>query len=772
MILQKDTTALDTEPSTGKKSVLGIIILILKILGTILLIALVTAIIFIVFFSIYVNTTLRPQLDITFEDYALTQTSYLYYTDNDTGENKQWTDIMTTEQRTWVDYEDIPQYMIDAAVSIEDKRFFEHDGVDWYRTAGAVYKMFLGKGDDGFGASTLTQQLIKNLTDYDDVTVKRKIIEIFRALEVEKNYDKDEIITWYLNVIYLGENSYGVQAAAQTYFGKDAKDLSLAQCACIIGITNQPTTYNPYYSKENNKIRQETILEEMYGQGYITQDEYTQALDEELVFVRQENEEADSYIYSYYEETVITEAITALMEQTDLSEEAAKTRVYNGGLSIYTCIDMDVQDKLDCVYTDLDAIPATTGSNQQLQSAMTIEDPEMGKIVALSGGVGTKEINFGFNRATDATRPPGSSLKPLAVYGPALDTGTITINSTYQDSPITISGQSWPRNDSGVWSYSSYNIKTAVQKSINTIAVRVLQDLGLGVSYSYLKNNLGITTLEDSAEDGKPDINLAPLALGQLTNGVTVQEMTAAYGAIANGGTYIKAKTFNMIYESNGDVLLDNSEPDTSNAFSAQTTDVLTSLLYNAVVSGTGTTAKLSSGMAVAGKTGTTGDNYDRWFCGFTPYYVAACWTGYDTPESIKLSTGNPAAQIWNKVMTLIHEDLDVVKTFEPKSTDTASAAATGYSKVSPSAASPSYAPAQSPSPSETPSEEPSEEPSPSPSEEPSPSPSEEPSPPAVEEPLPSQAQPPPEEHQPSEEPDKHSDENSTQSSLPSEAPN
>lgn len=671
--------------SKNNRNAISILFLILKILGTIILIGISTVAIFAAIFALYVSVAIQPHLDITFEDYALEQTSYIYY-DNASGESEQWSNIMSTQQRTWLDFEEIPQYMIDAATAIEDKRFYEHSGVDWYRTFGALYTMFFSDGDDSFGGSTITQQLIKNLTGDDEVTVKRKIIEIFRALEVEKNYTKEEIITWYLNVIYLGESSYGVQAAANTYFGKDAGDLSLAECACIIGITNRPTAYNPYYSEDNCKARQGLVLQAMYEQGYITYSDYTEAVNYELIFASTENEESINYIYSYYEETVITEAISALIEEKDLSEEAAKTLVYNGGLHIYSCINMEIQEKLDSIYTVLDEIPSTYGSDQQLQSAMTIQDPNTGYIVALVGSVGEKNINFGFNRATQATRPPGSSIKPLSVYGPALDTGTITVNSTYKDSPLNLNGRLWPKNDSGKWSYSSYTITTAVQRSINTIAVRVTQDLGLDTSYYYLTERLGLTTLVD-----EKDKNLAPLALGQMTNGVTVQEMTSAYCSIANGGTYIKAKTFFKICDSNGDVVLDNSEPKGTIAFSTQTTDTLTSLLYNAVQNGTGTNAKLSSGMAVAGKTGTTGENNDRWFCGFTPYYVAACWTGYEYPESIKLTAGgNPAAQLWNKVMTLVHEDLKVITSFEPKSNDneTAVSSANSSINITPSASS------------------------------------------------------------------------------------
>ena len=650
--------------AAGTRTVGSTIMFILKILGTILLIGVTTGLMFVCIFAFYVKTTLQSQLDITFEDYALQETSYLYYQD-DSGNMVQWQEIYSDSKRTWADLDEIPEYMVQAAVAIEDKRYYEHDGVDWYRTAGAFYTMFFGQGDDSYGASTITQQLIKNLTGEDDVTVKRKIMEIFRALEVEKYYDKDEIMTWYLNVIYLGQNAYGVQAAAETYFGKDVGDLTLAECASIIGITNSPSAYNPYFNyggingEENNKTRQVEILYQMYEQGYITYDEYTEAVAQPLEFVNRNVDEVVDYVYSYYQETVINDAIDAIVAEKDLSRKAAETMVYNGGLKIYTCIDKSIQEKVDSIYEDLNEIPSVTGSSAQFQSAMTIQDPETGYIVAIAGGVGEKTINFAYNRATDAQRLAGSSLKPLAVYGPALDTNVISLGSTYEDSPSQkVNGLDWPKNDSNTYSNKMVNIKTAVQQSLNTIAVRITDQMGPQVSYNYLVNKLGFTTLVDG------DIYLAPMALGQLTNGATVREMTSAYCALANDGVYTESKTFSKILNAEDAVYLDNSTAKSSIAFSLSTTDALTDLLYNAVQNGTGRAANLSSGMAVAGKTGTTGDNWDRWFCGYTPYYVAACWTGYDIPATINAST-NPACVLWKKVMTLVHEDLEVISKFD-----------------------------------------------------------------------------------------------------------
>lgn len=654
----------------GTRSFGSIIMLILKVIGTVLLVAITTGVMFACIFAFYVRTTIQSQIGITLEDYTQPETSFIYYNNSGGGpeEAEVWCEVLASKQRQPVEYEQIPQNMLDAAVAIEDKRFYEHDGVDWYRTIGAFYTMFFGsESDSSFGASTITQQLIKNLTDYDDVTVKRKIVEIFRALEVEKYYSKEEILTWYLNAIYMGQNSYGAQAAAQTYFGKDVSDLSLAECACIVGITNRPTRYDPYYSQEENKKRQETILEEMYNQGYITRDEYTAAVAETLNFVPKGagDEENPDFVYTYYQETVIDDVVKAIQEEKGLSKEAAQTTVYQGGLHIYTCVEKSVQDAVDSIYTNLDEIPSASGSSQQFQSAITIQDPATGYIVAICGGVGQKVKNLVFNRATDAMRPPGSSIKPLSVYGPALDINRITVSSAYEDSPITISGKQWPKNDNGKWSHNTYNITTAVQRSINTIAVRVCQDIGTETSYYYLTEKLGLTTVLDRDENGNTDIDLAPMALGQLTNGATVRDMTSAYCAIANNGMYTQSKTFYLIKDSSGNNFLDNREAKSHIAFQETTAKTLTALLQNAVRSGTGTDARLSSGMAVAGKTGTAGDKKDRWFCGFTPYYTAAVWTGYDTPATITTS-GNPAAKLWNKVMTLINGnlELDVITDF------------------------------------------------------------------------------------------------------------
>ena len=637
----------------------------LRVVLTVLLIVLTTGLLFGCIFAYYVKTTLSTNLDVSLDDFTLSLSSSILCADSN-GEYKELTKLTSTINRVWVDYENIPEDMEHALVAIEDKRFYKHKGVDWYRTVGAFGGMFLSMRNE-FGGSTLTQQLIKNVTGNKDNTVQRKLQEIFQALEFEKTYTKEEIVEGYLNVVYFGQGCYGVQTAAQTYFGKNVWELSLAECASIVGITNNPSKYDPfgaamikdadtgiaYSNREWNKKRQETILYEMYDQGFITYQQYKQAAAEELKFVRGENEAKVTEIYSYYEEAVINDVLNDLMEKKNINRDTARQLLYNGGYQIYSCLDTNIQSIVDNVYENLEALPQPYyKSSQQLQSAIVIMDPYSGNIVAMRGGVGEKTINFGTNRATQSQRPAGSSTKPLSIYGPALEYGLITQNTLINDSPdIELSGiRGWfPANSPNVYD-GIITIRTGLQESKNTVAAQILDKLTPETSYDFLINRLGFTSLVES------DCNYAPLALGQYTNGVTVREMAQAYCSFVNEGTFTYSRTYTKVLDSDGNVVLEN-EPETIQAFSANTAANMCDMLQNAVLCGTGTGAYFS-GVAVAGKTGTTSANKDRYFCGFTPYYVAACWTGYDLPEPMYFYS-NPASQIWKSVMQQIHAGLE-----------------------------------------------------------------------------------------------------------------
>ena len=623
---------------------------VLKAVGTVLLILLVTGMMFACVFAYYVKTCLTPNLDLSLEDFKLNESSTIWYQDS-VGEWRELATLSGKENRIWVDYDQIPWYMEKALVSIEDKRFYEHKGVDWYRTAGAFVTIFTC-GESGYGGSTITQQLIKNLTGEKEVTIQRKLTEIFSALELEKKYDKQEIMEWYLNAVYFGEGCFGVQTAAQTYFGKDVSELSLAECASIVGITNLPTYYDPFYNRQNNKERQETILREMYEQGYIDYTQYRQAVEEELVFTHTPDEGYTQEIMSYYTETVIDDVTQDLMKQKGISEDTARTLLYNGGYQIYSCLDADIQASVDSVYSDLSAIPQTAYSDQQLQSAIVIMDPFEGKVLALCGGVGEKTINLGLNRATGTYRSPGSSIKPIASYGPAVDLGLITPDTLVSDSPnITLKGTSWYPNNDSYTNYGLITIYTALQYSLNTVAAQIVDKLPMGpqTSYDYLTTHLGVTSLVPE------DCDYAPMALGELTYGLTVREMAQAYCPFVNDGIFTYSRTYSLVTDKEGNVVIDNA-PSTIQAFKPNTAYTMTYMMQNGVENGTGGEAALWT-MPVAGKTGSSSNYQDRWFVGCTPYYVAAVWTGYDMPERIHVS-GNPAAQLWKKVMTPVHDGL------------------------------------------------------------------------------------------------------------------
>lgn len=631
-------------------AVAGAIGLALKIILTLVLVLLTTMLLFMCIFAFYVKTSLVDELDISLDDFSLSESSTVF--------DRNGVVLATlsgSENRIWVDYEDIPKNLEHALVAIEDKRFYDHKGVDWYRTVAAVFQSFLSM-DSSFGGSTITQQLIKNLTGDNEVTVKRKLVEIFRALEFEKKYDKEQIIEWYLNAVYFGEGCNGIYTAAQTYFGKEPKDLTLAECASIVGIVNLPTYYSPFYSVENNKKRQEMVLREMYEQGYITYDEYTQAKNEELHFQRSETEVADQDIYSYYVEAVIDDVIADLMEVRGVNYETAETLLYSGGYKIYTSCDSKIQNIVDTYYENLDNFPRVNYStDQQLQSAIVIEDPYTGEIVAMRGGVGEKNANLVLNRATDTTRAPGSSLKPLSVYTPGLDLGIITQNTLVMDGDPTKNLYTlehfsfYPRNSGSQYRDAPVTIRQGLISSLNTVAVQILDKLGIETSYNYLKDVFGITTLVDG------DYGPSPLALGQLTNGVTVREMTQAYSCLVNDGVFIDSRTYTQVVDSNDNIVLDNPIHQ-RNGVRANAARNMLDMMVGSVTSGTSLGAGFS-GMEVAGKTGTSGSSNDRWFAGMTPYYVAVVWTGYDTP--VTMGGSNPAITIWRNIMQQVHEGLE-----------------------------------------------------------------------------------------------------------------
>ncbi len=651
--------------SNGSRTALRILFIILKVIGTMLLVGLCTCVIMGCYAVAYVQNQILPQVEQTLSAISVldvNESSTMYYTDSDTGELVELLTLYEDENRVWVEYEDIPENLINATVAIEDQRFWSHSGVDWIRTAKAILLMFTG--GDIQGGSTITQQLLKNITSNNEVTVQRKVLEIFLALEFEKTHSKEEILEWYLNYIYLGDGCYGVYTAALNYYGKDLDELTLAECASLISITNNPSAYNPYRYPDNNITRRNLVLSQMEAQGMITEEEMLEAQEEELNLNR-ETATTEQVVYTWYEDQVIEDVIADLMDTYNLSETAASNLLYQGGLQIETCLDPEVQAYVDEVYT-VESIGSNSTNGQTLQSAITVIDNSTGNVVALAGGVGEKTGSRLYNRATQAVRPSGSSIKPLSVYAPALDLGLITPYSVVDDTPILMDGSAWPRNATGYYR-GLVTVSDALRLSLNTVAVKVLQDyVTIENSYEYLTEHFGITSLVEAREVNgtvKTDLTLASLALGGLTDGVSTYEMAAAYATFANNGVYKAPRTYSRVImvDSNGKetILLDNTSSSEA-VLKSSTVYYINQMLKSVVTSGTGTTANFS-GMTIAGKTGTTTSNYDRWFVGYTPYYTAAVWIGYDTQETIPSANGSMAMTLWKEVMQPLHADLEDV---------------------------------------------------------------------------------------------------------------
>lgn len=643
------------------------------IVGTVFLIGLCTTLMIGGIFMTYVKTTLVPTLEVRAEDYTMNLSSRIYYQDKETGEWVEYETLYGTENRIWADIEQMPDALWQAAVAIEDHRFFEHNGVDWKRTIGATVNMFIGMKDT-FGGSTITQQLLKNMTGDNSGTVNRKVREIFRALEFEKNYTKEQILELYLNTIYLGKGCYGVQTAANYYFGKDVSELSVAECACLIAITNNPYQYGPMSTlvitredgtqvtaRELNKERQEQILDRMAGRqdtglSYLTEEEADAAKAEVLQFTDGSTSADDLVaaasggvkINSWFVDQVFLDVANDLAEAENISVEAAQQKIYNSGYNIYTTLDPEIQEIAESVYEDRSNLDVTSRNGQKLQSGITIIDPYTGDIVAMVGAVGEKERNLGWNYAT-GRRQVGSSIKPLTVYAPALDAGVVTMASTFDNYPVRLLNNSpWPKNSPQ--GYSGWTtLSKGVASSINTVAVQVVEKLTIPASYAFATEKLGLNLVAD-------DMNTAALGLGGLTHGLSTVEMAAAYATFPNGGVYHEPRTYVKVTASDGETVVLENEGEEHVAMKETTAYFMNTLLQGVINSGTGGSAKFS-GMTIAGKTGTTSENYDRYFVGYTPYYVAAVWTGYDSPEKISYS-GNPAITMWKKVMQKIHEDL------------------------------------------------------------------------------------------------------------------
>ncbi|MBQ2280822.1 MAG: transglycosylase domain-containing protein [Ruminococcus sp.] len=615
-----------------------------KFLLTIFSVLAVAGIVTAISLAIYIIALASEPTGIDLKAKSLNQTSRIFIKDSDTGEFTETRKLYSTENRIWVDNQNIPDYMKEAQVAIEDKRFYEHNGVDWQRTLSAV--AMLATGSDSYGGSTITQQLIKNITDDNEVSINRKLREICKALKLEQEYTKDQILEAYLNVVNYGNNCQGVEAAAQLYFGKSIKDCSLAECAAIAGITQNPSRWNPLIYPENNRERRELILSEMYDQGVIkTKKEYDEAMSEsaKMTFVgfksaSEDEDDEDNDVQNWYYDQLFYDLRDDLALYYNISPDAASEKIYTEGLKIYCAMDEKMQN-----YIEKEAMNIDKSADPSIELGSVLMDFD-GRVIATVGSSNRKTTDLAWDRAAHSALQPGSSIKPLFVYPIAIENKQLYFSSTVLDEPIEkyeydeasggyISG---PKNAYGSY-LGNILLPDAIERSSNAVAVQVMELIG-GPSVAYEQ---AITKMNFKHLTELDGVNTGALSIGGLNGGVTVREMASAYTYMGNEGLYYKPYTYYYITDSEDNIILDNRDAVPKQAYSAETAGIMNRLLHYNVENSQNTYAMYArvSGWDIVGKTGTTDSDRDCWFCGMSPYAVMATWTGFDSPQTISDKT-------------------------------------------------------------------------------------------------------------------------------------
>lgn len=677
----KKTTEKKNTKSNGKKKKRKSVhpaVKALKIFGTlclsVVLIVIITGSIFATALTIYIlnfaDTSTTVNLD---KGVVSSNISRFLYENPDYDENDPDSQeyelyyALKNEQKkvVWVDLEDVPRYVQDAYVYTEDERFYAHDGVDFKRTFSAIVKTLIGSQE---GGSTITQQTIKNVTGDNSASgaagVERKIREIFRAFNVEKVYTKGDILQAYLNIVGLTDGVHdivGIQAAANYYFSKDVSELTLAEAACLAGMTKSPVEYNPLTNRENNRIRQEYCLKQLLENGAISDDEYEEAMNEEIVCTgdpdfssatEYEDETEDQGPTSYYMDDAIDETIQKIADKKGIDLESAKQELYSGGYTIYTNVDIQMQEKIEKEMQDPSNFQNYYLENDDLYSGFIAMDYH-GNVKAVVGGRNEKTDSLGWSNVTDAQRSPGSCIKPIASYAPALEQDLMTWSTLFKDEPITIEEEGekkqWPVNysetgDSENWSYSNMFTWQMLMKSLNTCPAQLIQQMTPAYSYNFLKEKLDISTLTDS------DVNYSPVTVGGFTNGTKLEEIVGAYMIFGNGGRKYEVNYVSKIVDADGNIIYEKNDG-YKQAISESTAFVMNKMMQTVVSQqeGTGRYAKLNN-TVVAGKTGTSSDWKDLTFIGCTPDYVSGVWIGYDEQKKIPTSDYQNIGAIWKNI--------------------------------------------------------------------------------------------------------------------------
>ena len=557
---------------------------------------------------------------------------------------------------------EIPNNLKNAYVAIEDERFYKHHGVDIKRTGAAIGSYVFHRGSSSFGGSTITQQVVKNLTGDSSNKITRKVKEWGKAATLESFMSKDEILSLYLNIIYVGPNVYGIETGANYYFNKSVKDLSLEECAFLAGINNSPNSYNPYGDTNNTekiKARTKTVLSKMLELKYINEDEYNTAVanvDNGLKF-KKGKIETDDAIYSYHTDALISQLIDDIANKKKITKAFATNYINMAGLTIYSTQKTSIQNQMEKEFEKTKYQLASKTGGDSSQAAMVIIDHKTGQVVGCVGALGKKTTSRGLNRATQSIRQTGSCIKPIAVLVPGIAKKEFTGATIFEDEQTIFDDGYKPEN------YSNYlgkiTVRRALESSQNIPFVEMMEKIGPKTSMNYLEK-MGITTLS------KKDENLA-LALGGLDRGISPLQMAGAYATIANDGEYIEPTFYTKAETSNKKVIVEVKQKK-KKVFSKEVAYIVKELLTEPVkgIHGTATYCSIS-GMDVAAKTGTTDDNYDRWLCGFTPYYTGVTWYGYDKNESINYNgKKNPAGILWANIMSRVHSNLQNAKFEKP----------------------------------------------------------------------------------------------------------
>lgn len=668
--------ALAKSPKKKKKRKVNPIKRTLAVIGTtilsLVLIVIITGSIIAAALTVYVlQFTDADQIDIELSDLDLDYTTFIYaYDENDS--LVELASISRNADRIPVTIDKIPQHVQDAFVYTEDERFYEHAGVDWKRTFTAFLNEILKFLGSRQGGSTITQQLVKNVTGDDEKNWDRKMREIFRAAQLEKYCTKTDILEAYLNYIGFGGSTAGIQAASLKYFGKDVSELTIAEGACLAGIPKNPEHYNPFAGKsldketgemktgeQWNRERQETVLWQMYKNACISKKQYEEAMEEKVVF-RDPNAktgENDSGILDWFTDMVIEDVINDFMELYGIDRDEASDKLYNGGYEVYTTVDLEMQKAIEEKYKDYSTFSETVLADPP-ESAFICMDYN-GNIKAVVGRIGEKAVANGWNNATMSTRSPGSCIKPITSYGYGLEYNFFTWSTVFINKPLdneiideeTGLPRKWPYNyNSKSWDYGGYFTFQALQRSLNTVPAQLIERETPQAVFEFLQSHFQITTLTAA------DADIAPLSVGALTDGLTLRELVAAYQAFGNGGKYYKPTSYTQIKDSKGKVILQHKYTPIQ-ALSADTAYIMNKLMQQVIEgpNGTGRAAKLVN-TPLVGKTGTSQNWHDLSFVGCTPDYVSGVWYGYEEPKQIPTGTYYSSAQVWKNVFGDIAE--------------------------------------------------------------------------------------------------------------------